>query len=228
MKIKQIDGKEIVIPLITKEEIDHFDDPKNYTKEILQEWDSEPFKELITQKDKVIIDCGANVGLFAIHVLPFTHKIICVEPTASHMHIQRSLLKSACSSMFVRPNIIHEQSALNNYTGKAKFRTEPVNTTMNTLADRPDSYEVDCITLADLCKKYNLYHVDLCKLDIEGSEVQAITVETVLSVSSIIDKYILETHPRTREMQDHFKAIFEQAGYKVDYVDFNGSIIAYK
>ena len=40
----------------------------------------------------------------------------------------------------------------------------------------------------------------------------------------IIDKFIVEVHPRNKESQDHFRAIFEQCGYKVSYFDFNGSV----
>ena len=228
MQIRQITGDLLELQLSTDEEKAHFENPFNYTKEILAEWDSQPFKDLVTQKDKVIIDCGANVGLFAIHVLPYVQKIVCVEPTPGHMAIQKTLLKSAASMMFLQTKIIHEEAALNSYTGKAKFRTEPINTTMNTLVDRPDSYEVDCITLADLCAKHQLTKVDLVKVDIEGSETQAITVETVADVSSIVNKFLLETHPRTREVQDYFIGIFKEAGYQAEYVDFNGSVIAYK
>lgn len=222
MQIKLINGNYLDIQLSTDEEVKHFLEPRNYSKEILEEWESEPFKCLITKEDKIVLDVGCNVGLFAIHISPYAEKIICVEPTPAHMRVQKTLLSR------LPIDIIHEQSALNGYTGKAKFRTEMVNMTMNTLADREDSYEVDCITLADLCRKYNLTHVDLCKVDVEGSEVQAITLETVSAVFPIVNKFLLETHPRTREMQDHFKNIFERAGYKADYVDFNGSLIAYK
>jgi FkbM family methyltransferase len=226
MKIKLIDGSVIDIELMTREEKEHFADPFNYTKEILEEWDSEPFKGIITNQDKVIIDGGANIGLFAIHVMPFADKIICVEPTPKHMAIQKDLFKTFWSATPIY--VFHEQSALNFYTGKARFREERINTTMNALSNAGDSYEVDCITLYDLCKKYELSHVDLVKLDLEGSEVAAITVDTVKPVSHIVKKFLLETHPRSREMQDHFKGVFESAGYKVEYFDFNGSVIAYK
>jgi FkbM family methyltransferase len=158
--------------------------------------------------------------LFALHVLPYANYILCVEPTPEHMVIQKQLLTSSL--------VGHEQSALNSYTGKCRFRKEPVNTTMNTIRDSSDAYEVDCITLRGLCDKYLLTHVDLVKIDIEGSEVAAITPQTVSDVSHIVKKFLLETHPRSRQMQDHFKKIFEECGYKAEYVDFNGSILAYK
>jgi hypothetical protein len=97
---------------------------------------------------------------------------------------------------------------------------------MNIVSDREDSYEVDCITLKDLCEKYGLEKVDLCKVDIEGSEFKAITEQTVGEVKGIVKRFLLETHPRSRESQDHFKNIFEKCGYTVRYFDFNGSILA--
>ena len=82
--------------------------------------------------------------------------------------------------------------------------------------------------LYDLCKKYNLTNVDFCKIDIEGSEDLAITAETVKPVNHIIKKFSIELHPRTLEMQDKYAAIFEESGYKVERVDFNCSIFAFK
>lgn len=222
MQIKLINGKygEMDIEPVKW----HFDNPHNYTKEILEEWESEPFKDYITKHDKVILDIGANVGLFALHVMPYVKRIICVEPTPSHMEVQRHLLANYQDWVF------HEQSALNSYTGECGFWIEPVNYTMNTLAllNNAPAIQVPCITLYDLCQKYELKKVNLCKIDIEGSETQAITVDTLKPVHSIIDKFLIELHPRTREMQDTFKEIFEQAGYKAEYFDFNGSIFAYK
>jgi FkbM family methyltransferase len=218
MKLTQITGNEIELNINSEQARKHFDTFENYAAFILDEWKTQPFKDFITKEHKVILDIGANVGLFALHVLPYAEKIICVEPTPAHMEIQKELINDS--------KIQHEQSALNYYTGKAKFHHEPVNTTMNTLRD--DGFEVDCITLNDLCTKYNLEHVDLCKIDIEGSEFKALTVQTVSAVFNLIDNFLIELHPRTRQSQDHFKSIFEQSGYKVDYYDFNGSIFCYK
>lgn len=225
IKIKQINGNnyELDLSLSSTELRQHFENPYNYTREIIEEWNSEPFRELISKFDRTILDIGANIGLFALHVLPFADKIICVEPTPEHMVVQRELLSGS-------KKINHEQAALHNYTGKTAFHRCGINTTMNSLdhQNREAGYEVDCITLFDLCKKYELKHVDLCKIDIEGSETRALTIETVKAVNHIIDKFLVELHPRTREMQDNFKAIFKEAGYKCEYFDFNGSIFCYK
>jgi hypothetical protein len=86
---------------------------------------------------------------------------------------------------------------------------------------------VNCITLKDLCEKYGLASVDFCKVDIESGEFQALTTERILEVSHIIKSFFVELHPRTIESQMEIGARFEQAGYKVDFVDYNGSIYCY-
>lgn len=195
----------------------HFDDERNYSAFIIQEWEDLPYSKYI-KPNSVVLDIGANIGLFAMHVLPYAEKIVCVEPTPAHMKIQKELLT----------RVIHEQSALNSYTGKARFRSEPVNTTMNTLSDRPDSFEVDCITLKDLCDKHQLTHVDFCKIDIEGSEWKALTVERIREVKGIIKSFFVELHPRNIESQYVMGDRFGLAGYKVQFIDYNGSIYCYE
>lgn len=213
------------INIITDKAKQHFADPYNYTVEILAQFDQHLYENYITAKDKIILDIGANVGLFALHVLPYVERIVCVEPTPEHMEIQKELLDKYTDTYgqddLILPydNIEHEQSALNSYTGKTTFNWCGINTTMNSLQSRGDrSFEVDCITLKDLCEKYSLTKVDLCKVDIEGSEWQAITAETLEPVKHIIDKYFIELHPPTQESQEQMKTVFEAVGYKVEKV----------
>lgn len=230
MKLKQINGQEVEIDLSNPIIKAHFDAPNNYAEIVVNEFNSEPFGDYISKEDKVILDIGANIGLFALVVMPYVERIVCVEPTPSHMEVQKEMLEPyKLHEPTTHEFVEHEQSALNNYTGVVGFHLEGVNTTMNTInVHNAGAIEVPCITLYDLCQKYNLKHVDLCKIDIEGSEFRALTVETVQPVHSIIDKILLEVHPRNLESQEHFRAIFEQCGYKVKFFDFNGSVFCYK
>jgi FkbM family methyltransferase len=215
MKIRTIDGKYAEIQL-SEAAAAHVADPHNYALFILDEWEHLPYSDYI-RPGSVILDIGANVGLFALHVKPYAKRLVCVEPTPQHMAIQRELVQAE-----------HEQAALNHYTGTARFRNEPVNTTMNTLSNGPGAYDVNCITLRDLCEKYQLENVDFCKIDIEGSEWQALTAERIAEVSGIIRSFFVELHPRTAEAQAEMAARFEKAGYQVKAIDYNGSIYAYE
>lgn len=213
MKIRTIDGKYYDLVLNSAASQSHFDTPTNYSAFIIQEWEDLPYSKYI-KPGSVILDIGANVGLFALHVLPYASRLVCVEPTPQHMEIQRELLYGL---------VQHEQSALAGHSGQCRFHLEPVNTTMNTIRD-DGSIMVNCITLLELCRKYDLKTVDFCKVDIEGSEWQALTDESIKEVAGIIKSFFVELHPRTAEAQGAMAARFTEAGYMVELVDYNGSI----
>lgn len=206
--MKLITDRQYDIPMTPKLE-EHFRDPYNYTKEIMQQFDNDYYKDIV-QRGDTLLDIGANIGLFSLHVHPYFKKIVCVEPTPSHFEKLRILTGGLLG-------IQYEQAALHNYTGEATFYWCGINTTMNSLQNRSDrQMQVPCITLEDLLNKHHLEVVDFCKIDIEGSEDLAITVDTLRPVAERLKKVFIELHPPNRESQDKFQAIFEAVGYKVE------------
>ena len=205
--ITQIDNTKKELNLHSKESLAHFSNPNNYTEAILGQLDRQIYKDFITIDNKIILDIGANVGLFALHVAPYARHIICVEPTPEHINIAKELLDGV--------HVDFEQAAISDKTGEIHFYRNGMNTTMNTIGKGPGAFLVPCVTLENLCKKYNLTHVDLCKIDIEGSEWEAITKQTLLPIYPIIDKIIIELHPAGEESLNKMKHTFESAGYKV-------------
>jgi hypothetical protein len=83
--------------------------------------------------------------------------------------------------------------------------------------------EVQALTLASLIKELNLDHVDFVKCDIEGSEMAALTDETVGAVKDIVDAWFIEVHATDTEdlkglaslLDNRAKliALFERQGY---------------
>lgn len=223
MNIKLINGQDQEIHSFGKDLAMHFADPHNYTKEILEQFNDSIYKDYIQPGDDVILDIGANVGLFALHVTPFAKKIICVEPTPSHMEKQKIILAP------LKDKVIHEEAALSDTIGTDKFHWCGINTTMNSLQDRHSGqhFLVRTVTLEWLCSTNNLKKVNFAKIDIEGSEWKAIQVHTVKPVYDIIDKIFIELHPPDQHSQEHFQAIFEEVGYKVERV-IHDTLFCYK
>jgi FkbM family methyltransferase len=208
--MRLIDGTNYEIELSSPELKAHFADNYNYTREIMDQFDNDYYKGIIDPFD-TLLDIGANIGLFGLHVSPYVKNLICVEPTPSHFQNLKSLLS------FRADRTIFVNAALNNYTGITKFYWCGINTTMNSLQNRGDKVmDVPCITLSDLMDQHNLKTVDFCKIDIEGSEHVAITEETLRPVADRIKKVFIELHPPDSHSQDKFKSIFEAVGYKVE------------
>lgn len=214
MEIKLIDGLVKFIPL-SDEGVKHFADEKNCTSHTLDQIKDNIFEGMVSKNDKVILDIGSNIGLFSLHFLPYAERIISVEPTPSHMAIQKEILNGTICEF--------EESALSDYTGVAPFDLCDHNTTMNSLTYNSGNHiKVNCITLEDLCKKYSLSKIDFCKIDIEGSEWIAITEKTLKPVFNIIDKIFIEIHPP--ESRDIFKGMLESIGYNVVYFKTDGLV----
>jgi FkbM family methyltransferase len=213
LEIKLIDGstKDLNLSEAAKA---YFEDEKNCVSHMLDQIKDNYFKDIVLSEDKVILDIGSNIGLFALHFTPYAERIISVEPTKSHMAIQKEILTGSVCEF--------EESALGDKTGIGHFSLCAFNSTMNGLTKVVGDYTVNTFTLEDLCKKYELTKVDFCKIDIEGGEWLAITEETLKPVFNIIDKIFIEIHPP--ESRDRFKDIFISVGYSVAYHKCDGLI----
>jgi len=207
---------------------EHFSNPYNYTDAIIDQFEHDIYQKYLTKKDNIILDIGSNVGLFALHVLPYAKTLVCVEPTPEHMRINRQMIDDNYKGGKEIAAILHEESALSEFTGTAQFYWCGINTTMNSLQNRGDrSFPVQTITLIDLIEKYKLSRVDFCKIDIEGSEWGAVSVKTLSPVKDIVKKFFIELHPPNQESQAEFEKIFQAVGYKTERV-IHDTLFCYK
>lgn len=220
-KEKLVDGTIYTIELDTKELLDHFNNTINCTKEILHQFNELSwYSEYLTPDDKIILDLGGNIGLFALHVTPWADKIITVEPTPSHMELNKYI-----TGKF--PNIVHFQAAISNKTGQIPFFTFDTNSTMNSLINRGGSYfMVDSITIPDLIERFGLNHVDFIKLDIEGSETIALNESVIRYMSNRVSKILIEFHEVNgigyTEQRSIFEKIFIEYGYDIKHFGPDG------
>lgn len=196
--------------------IQHFTDWRNYTKQILQQINSENLyqKWLKDKKDINILDIGGNVGLFSLHVSDVAKQIVTVEPTPSHNHILRELTKNF-------NNIKPIEAALSNRDGPIQFYMDSWNTTCNSIraetVSQPTIINVNGKTLKTLLDENNLEEVEFAKIDIEGSEYYALTKETISSTEKRIKSWFIETHPAQNlnrtQVAHHIADIFNDLGY---------------
>lgn len=211
-KIKLINGETLNLDLSTPELQIHFSSWNNYTNAILDQFNTRNYyQDFIDKNDKVILDLGANIGLFAIHVAPWAERIVCLEPTPSHFKLLEQL-----TSEF--KNIERVQVAIAPKDGKVTFYTEPNNTTMNSLIPRSGgSFQVEGYSLKTIMDKFNLQNVDFIKMDIEGSENIVLNDETVSHIINHVPKILIEFHSDHDVIVPKFISTFEANGFKVNH-----------
>lgn len=145
------------------------------------------------KRDLVFLDIGANVGLVSIYAVPFCKRIVAVEPAPD-------TFMQLCNNTKNYPVIECWDMALSNKNGKVEFFVNDINptasSTVNTYGNR---IEVWGIRLSEFLDARRLSHVDVCKVDCEGGEGEALDLDQIKRASTIIDTWFVETHncPKT-------------------------------
>lgn len=73
--------------------LDHHNTSHSKTEAILNQFENEFYSFLDDNEDLVMIDLGANIGLFSLYMSSICKEIYAVEPTPSHIEIMRDIFK---------------------------------------------------------------------------------------------------------------------------------------
>jgi FkbM family methyltransferase len=189
LQIKTSQQNNLQVELLSDNVEQYFNNPENHVETILEQINVSRMYDPIfkDRKDMVVLDLGANCGLFSLYAADSCSQVVSVEPTPSTFNI----LKEVVSSV---DNIVPLQLAIGPHNEMISFFINE-NSTTNSMLDR-DGHEikVQCMTLETLLHFQNLDHVDFIKCDIEGSEMQALTDATLEPVADRVDFWFVEVH----------------------------------
>lgn len=201
----------------------HFANQNNFADVVLNQINHDRFYDQIFEgeEDLTILDIGGNIGLFTLYAQDRCKAIYPIEPTPGHFHILQDLTSKY-------PNVHPLQLAAHNENTTIDFYISEENSTMNSSVNKYGTkVEVQARTIETIIKDLNLDHVDFIKCDIEGSELAALTLETVSAVAGMVDCWFIEVHatdssiPWADSLENnrrHIASIFTQCGYEVqDY-----------
>ena len=194
-----------------------------FFKDFLDGWIPQILTELYKDKvyefyfkgkeDLTILDLGANVGLFTFYAYQYAKKIYSVEPSAEHFETLIALVNFNHMEKVTPINV-----AVAVKSGKQTFYHSE-NTTMyslhgavNTLPD--DAEIVNAVTLDKLFKDNRIKHVDLMKVDIEGSECEVFASQGFKKVARKIDTIIGEYHDWSGVNPKQLENSIKDVGFK--------------
>lgn len=192
---------------------------QTYMPEILKEiyrdrvYDS----QLQGKKDLVIIDAGANIGLWTFYAYDKAKIIYALEPSAEHYECLVTMLVTNDMG-----NVAPIKKALSNENGKSRFYHND-NTTMYSLSDKVNTKgeyeEVETITLESLFKENKIEHVDFMKMDVEGAESLIFGSDSFDKVKDKIDVIMGEFHQWTELNPEQFASYFRDRGFTFNWVN---------
>lgn len=191
--MKQVNGN--IIDLSVSEKFkEHYSKSNSYAKYIIDneintgQWHDFLFEKL--SDDAVIVDAGANVGMFTAYMDGGKNrKFYCIEPTHSHVEVLEDIIIKLKLQAEIFEGVLWKED------GYINLFQEPSNSTMNRVGTSGD--KVRAFTLKTLLENCKLESVDLLKLDIESAEQQVILEDSTIGEALTKCKMILiEVHPQ--------------------------------
>lgn len=200
-----------------------FGNPENYTDIILKQINEDRMYDPIfaDRDDMVVIDLGANCGLFSLYAADSCSKIIAVEPTPSTYNVLEEIVKD-------HTKIKTLQLAVGPHNEMISFFINENSTTNSMLNRNGQETQVQCMTIETLLFKENLDYVDFIKCDIEGSEMQALTDATLAPIADKVKFWFVEVHQTNVEEsawpgnlennRQQLAELFQRHGYQTESV----------
>jgi len=211
---------------------DHFSNPSSYADAVLTQINEEQiYDEIFDDEDNLtILDIGANIGLFSLYAQDSSVAIYAIEPTPSHFEILQDLTKDY-------PSVHRLQYAVHNEDTTIDFYVNEENSTMNSSKiEYGTKISVQARTIYSIINELQLDHVDFVKCDIEGSELTALTIETVGAVKDIVDCWFIEVHAPSapyeiwkdelEKNRRHIASVFENCNYQVQDLRHDGLFVS--
>lgn len=191
MNLKNCKGRVIKLKQ-TESVLNHFENNSNYGKIVLNQINEsglydEFFHRINSDSDRVktIVDVGANIGLFSLYAGAKTgYNVMSFEPTPEHGEIFKTLTSSY-------KNIELINKAVSNCEGFVDFYLNKENSTMNSLNNiYGNRIKVESTALDTFID----FYVDFLKIDIEGSEMLALTEPIINNIKNKIRFWFIEVH----------------------------------
>ena len=201
----------------------------NFWGHIMEEmWKSriyDPYLPL--KKGGIALDIGANVGLVSYFLSLHFEKVFSIEPSTEHINNLTTMINYNKID-----NITPIKKAIYIQNGTFAFGGPENNKTMRSLHMNTPGWKeeekVEAITLDKLFEDYKIEHVNLMKMDIEGSEVEVFSHPTFLKVADKIDVIITERHAWSGRHPNQLNEALQNAGFKIEQIPNSADLVVAK
>jgi FkbM family methyltransferase len=186
---------------------------------------------LANKENLIMLDVGANIGLFSLYAQDSAKQIICLEPTPVTLGILEKLT-AGIDCIKIAP------VALSDTDGEITFYINE-NPTINSVVNQAGTeVRVQARTIETVLREQALDWVDFVKCDIEGSEMLAITEATLDPVKDKIGSWYIEVHQTNgntgaswpgnlEDNRQQLLAVLRNAGYSAEPI-IHDQIFAWK
>ena len=184
------------------------------------------YGEVNIEEGDVVVDLGANIGIFALYALHRkAKKVYCVEPYIPYVKSLALNLNKFSSKVVISP------IAISDVEDDIKINVNAENNTI--LSNVYDDYSWDealngtdvvkAMTFEHYLQVNNIEFVDFLKIDIEGSEYRLFKDISVLTLKTKINKIAIEYHWNYSNQLNVIAHKLNQAGFEFTTFESNSN-----
>jgi FkbM family methyltransferase len=178
----------------------------------------------LDKKKTTAIDIGANIGMVSIYLSNYFEKVISLEPSFEHFDaLNRNLeinearnVKPINKALYIKNDNMPFGGPTDNKTMRSLH--------MGTWEKGKHNEMVQTITFDKLFEDEKIEHVDLMKIDCEGSEVEILSSPHFQKVASKIDLIIGEKHNWAGRNPNQMNDALRGAGFKLETIPNDAEI----
>ena len=194
----------------------HSLDDREFKTQMLEIFKIQHYRLGRRKRNAVYLDIGANIGAASIYFKDWAEHIYAIEPSKENFE---------CLKLNTKPyqNISCHNYAVYFENGQRKMaRTSTSSPAQTFFPDHdPIGYDtVDTITLDTFFQQEKINHVDVMKIDVEGSEYVILPDKSFERVADKIDFIIGEAHFNPG-FPEAIPYILKDYGFETKYLTFN-------
>jgi FkbM family methyltransferase len=235
--IKRIDDSDLELSYndVTKRILDEFASPESKYLPFISS-SKYIFDQLFDglSENLTVLDIGSNGGLFSLYCSPKCKTVHAIEPSSVLCRTIKEFSKEV-------DNVKIHNCAISTQDGSTNFYFFPEATGQSTIHNRAPAGNtkiqlvVRTFTLPSFLEANNIDFLDVCKMDIEGEEVNIFTDELIEQLKDKVGRYWVECHHTAhingKSMQQNYAELtqkFKFHGYNLHEDIEHFGFIAYR
>lgn len=173
----------------------------------------EQYKFGKVKKDMVIVDVGANIGSTAIYFKEWAKKIYALEPSSLPFQALKENVAPYTNIEAFNLGVGPDENKWKLYSNDGG------QVPLSMWGNGVNYEEVQLTTLDKFFKEQKIEHVDLLKIDTEGSEYLIFPSPGFTNIASKIDYIVGEAHyPQRQVIPEFIPLILEESGFDVKFL----------
>ena len=182
----------------------------------------------LRKEGTVCLDVGGNLGMTAYYFSQYFDKVITLEPSTSHCDLLIKMIAvNHIQNVTVLKKALYIKEGLFGFGGPKDNKTMR-SLHMATWQDGKEEEKVETITLDKLFEDYKIDHVNLMKLDIEGSEVEVLSHPSFKKVADKIDVIIVERHEWSGRHPNQLREALKNANFNIEQIPNSADLVVAK